>query len=240
MKPHPRIKRTVKWGGVAMCLGLGFLVTLATAWGRPIYKGIILKSKGDVRMLILELMAEGGEEPLDDSQRRELIRMQEHFWESWCSIRGRPLESGPPSGPSPYFRVGTAPHWAMHPQGFSGLAQKKDDVVEVHTRAYGLPWRCGRSLWASVLDATPPRSRSVGWDPFKFPSACLPTSPCWAGLAADVVVWSLPFYVVFFGAAAMRRARRRRRGRCVQCNYDRTGLVPGTVCPECSTAPATV
>jgi hypothetical protein len=35
----------------------------------------------------------------------------------------------------------------------------------------------------------------------------------------------------------MREARRARVGRCPRCDYDRTGLAAGAVCPECAAAP---
>ena len=52
----------------------------------------------------------------------------------------------------------------------------------------------------------------------------------------------LPFTIFTLPAATLfhrdrRLARRRRAGMCVKCGYDRRGLAPGAICPECG-APA--
>ena len=35
----------------------------------------------------------------------------------------------------------------------------------------------------------------------------------------------------------VHRARLRQTGKCVKCGYDRTGLAPSAICPECGTPP---
>ena len=55
------------------------------------------------------------------------------------------------------------------------------------------------------------------------------------------VLW--PIALCALGVTAFARyldtlARRRARiGFCPKCNYDRTGLAAGAVCPECGSAP---
>jgi hypothetical protein len=52
--------------------------------------------------------------------------------------------------------------------------------------------------------------------------------PMLASLLVSAVAWRLD-------TLARRRAR---VGLCPKCNYDRTGLAAGAVCPECGAAPA--
>ena len=56
--------------------------------------------------------------------------------------------------------------------------------------------------------------------------------PLWWGVAVMLLI-TLPAW--YFDALARRRAR---LGRCPKCNYDRTGLAAGAVCPECGKLPA--
>ena len=65
----------------------------------------------------------------------------------------------------------------------------------------------------------------------------IPYLPIWSGLALDLVVLALPWYVVFWVAGSGRRVYRRRRGRCGACGYDLAGLDGGTACPECGAVP---
>ncbi|HMN39846.1 MAG TPA: hypothetical protein PKE29_03310 [Phycisphaerales bacterium] len=55
-------------------------------------------------------------------------------------------------------------------------------------------------------------------------------------------LWAPMLIAVAFSAAAWRfdiLARRRERlNLCPKCNYDRVGLSPGAVCPECGTRSA--
>jgi hypothetical protein len=54
--------------------------------------------------------------------------------------------------------------------------------------------------------------------------------PLWMPFA----LWAIPTITLF--ALDLASARRRRMGQCAKCGYDRAGLAPGAVCPECGGA----
>jgi hypothetical protein len=67
--------------------------------------------------------------------------------------------------------------------------------------------------------------------------------PQWRGgttVTSGVLPLWIPFAAFAFPTAILfhrdRPSARRRAGRCVKCGYDRAGLVPGAVCPECGAA----
>ena len=68
--------------------------------------------------------------------------------------------------------------------------------------------------------------------------------PVWDLVGIDPQV-SIPLWIPFGAALLITAAawcldalarRRARIGRCTKCNYSRTGLAPGAVCPECGAA----
>lgn len=61
----------------------------------------------------------------------------------------------------------------------------------------------------------------------------LPLRPLWGGFLLNAAFYAGLWWLVRDGRAAVLRVVRRRRGRCPNCAYDRTGLPPGAVCPEC-------
>jgi hypothetical protein len=69
----------------------------------------------------------------------------------------------------------------------------------------------------------------------------------WGGRYANAHEYAIPLWVVIAGSGLVTAiawrldilARRRAKlNLCPKCNYDRTGLAPSAVCPECGTAPA--
>jgi hypothetical protein len=52
-------------------------------------------------------------------------------------------------------------------------------------------------------------------------------------LAFYFVLWAIALQLVVTGWRSLRNGRRRRRGECVHCCYQRAGLTPDMVCPEC-------
>ena len=60
------------------------------------------------------------------------------------------------------------------------------------------------------------------------------------GWVVTIPVWALSGPVTIATAAAWRLdalpRRRARAGLCPKCGYNRTGLAPGAVCPECGSA----
>jgi len=68
------------------------------------------------------------------------------------------------------------------------------------------------------------------WHSWIFPTYWVVSIPLWpfilAALGTTVAAWRLDVL-----------ARRRQYTHCPKCNYDRTGLAPGAVCPECGSKP---
>ena len=63
----------------------------------------------------------------------------------------------------------------------------------------------------------------------------LPLRPLWTGLCLDTLLYALAWLALLLIPPTLRTRSRRRRNRCTHCNYDRTGLAPSAVCPECGT-----
>jgi hypothetical protein len=61
----------------------------------------------------------------------------------------------------------------------------------------------------------------------------IPLRPVWAGLLCGSCTYGTAVGLMWHGVRMMRKRVRKLRGRCVRCNYDRTGLVAGHPCPEC-------
>jgi hypothetical protein len=61
----------------------------------------------------------------------------------------------------------------------------------------------------------------------------LPLTPLWPGFAVNTLLWGGAWLPLMWAAGAVRRRYRTARNRCVHCGYLRTGLAPGSACPEC-------
>lgn len=61
----------------------------------------------------------------------------------------------------------------------------------------------------------------------------LPLRPIWLGLIVNTAFYAALSAALWAGLIAFRSWRRAVRGRCTRCNYNLTGLGPGTPCPEC-------
>lgn len=95
-----------------------------------------------------------------------------------------------------------------------------------------LDMREGEPTGGAVLVA---RSRAGRW-----PSAdrrawtyAIPYSLRGWGMAGDMALWGVAWWVAMYGSGVMRRAIRKRRGACAVCGYDLRGSAAGSVCPEC-------
>lgn len=101
------------------------------------------------------------------------------------------------------------------------------------------------SVWVWPPEARGGGRLPHGWMVFTHPAG-LNWGYGWR-LAASRWVWRFPLWmiaaltgcltVVIWGLDAAK-ARRALIGLCPMCSYDRTGLAPGAVCPECGTLPA--
>ena len=82
----------------------------------------------------------------------------------------------------------------------------------------------------------------AGWessfDPnWRFPIGCFEYQPVYLGWTLYIPLWAPVVATSFVSYCAWRldtlSRRRARVGLCPKCNYDRTGLAVGAVCPEC-------
>jgi hypothetical protein len=61
--------------------------------------------------------------------------------------------------------------------------------------------------------------------------------PIWPGLLLNTLIFSAAVFAAHWSSRAIIRRRRRAKGRCAGCGYDRRGLTPDAMCPECGAAP---
>ena len=103
---------------------------------------------------------------------------------------------------------------------------------------------CGR-CWISAVQGLP--SSFVGFEQFAVVSA--PQYRWWfeggvwgGSWRLSIPIWLLACLAAFVVVLTLRLdARARRRANvhlCRKCTYDRTGLAPGALCPECGSPPA--
>ena len=74
--------------------------------------------------------------------------------------------------------------------------------------------------------------RDAGFNP-----RALPLMPAWPGFVGDVLVWGGVWWMIGWGVRASRLRWRAKRDRCPCCGYSRSGLAPGSRCPECGAVP---
>ena len=150
------------------------------------------------------------------------------------------------------------PRWSMANEP---IPTKDDDWLFGVERAYGWPMRCLRVSWRLRAKGTADPGEAmhggilieeVDWGRTQFTGSitpdpsriaigdhrALPLIPIWGGLAANTLVFAVPWLVLAIVLAlpgAFVRWRRRRRGRCVSCAYPRPGGAASGPerCPEC-------
>ena len=93
----------------------------------------------------------------------------------------------------------------------------------------------GRTVWFSSLGqwTTSLGEWTISWVPH------WESRP--SGWSLDIPLWPLIVGLAWAMISVWRRDTRARRdlvNLCPKCNYDRTGLAPGAVCPECGSAPS--
>jgi hypothetical protein len=66
----------------------------------------------------------------------------------------------------------------------------------------------------------------------------LPFIPVWSGLLLNSVAFSPVQFLLYWTWRAWVRRFRRTSGQCPSCGYDRRGIAPESVCPECAAKPA--
>jgi hypothetical protein len=69
-------------------------------------------------------------------------------------------------------------------------------------------------------------------------SGYLPLRPLALGLLVDTMLYAATALLLAQTGGMIARAMRKKAGCCLSCGYDRTGLAPGSRCPECGAIPA--
>jgi hypothetical protein len=111
-------------------------------------------------------------------------------------------------------------------------------------RDVGIGWPCTsfsvtlepRILGAVPASDPPPVFRggfmsdlTRGWGPVRV----VAWRPVFPGLLYGSLFWAVMVSPLIFAPAAVKARLRRRRGQCAVCGYDRRGLAPAALCPEC-------
>ena len=212
----------------ALCIGLGFVTTVAVAWALAALAPTPARSRtelldGGVQWLLCEEHTQWG------ASRRWWVPLEltdgmvlRSLWDESAIVSDAPcLNRG----------------WGELPEGPDGSSGCED--------ARGWPALC---LWCRLyaagaavpiewvhggIQASPATTAAAS-------AVVLPLQPIWSGLLINIVVYALAWGVLLFALGWVRRARRRANGRCTGCGYDRAGLAPHAACPECGvTSPAT-
>ena len=176
VRPHPRIRKTVKWGGSAVTLLL-VVVWIGSGWWSwysqrsqgqwiQIYRGQL--SVGESINLVPMSAPRHAPRP---GEKVDLMR--------WVAADRQPT-----------VRIDVSA--IVGPLPLRGLVQ-------------GFSWTSGTTGWSIRV-------------------------PLWAPAAMVLLVTG------FAWRLDMLARRRARLNLCANCNYDRTGLTPGAVCPECGSA----
>lgn len=195
---------------IALCLLVGFIATLATAWGPAIARGswpVTIPGGGYYRS------------PTGDGW---WVGRTTGLWiEHWVCMRDGGGVPAPGAG-SPIYTE-RIPTWVVTPP------QTESDR-DCNTTAAGLPFRCVRNY--DSLGPTGVYSEHECWRVGygRFDVWFLPVGVIWPGFAANVGLWSPVAAIAVFVWPALRRLRRVRRGLCAECGYPRGAAGP---CPEC-------
>ena len=246
------------WSRLLLCLGLGFLTTIAIAWslaavpldatvGRLTLHTHPLDSAAPGGISFIELHGVAAERfewaplvPLDpDTDFDQLRAMWERIREDHPSpppgIDGeRPFEC--------YFLPQEWPAAAGFPRG---RLSNPDRAAGRSTDFRGLPFpalSCSAAIFASPRTG---QGSTVSWGialrkptgNMQDPWIALPLRPVFPGLLLDTLAWSFAWLVALVGFPVLRGMARAADGLCPRCAYSRTGLAPGSSCPECGHTP---
>jgi len=226
-----------------LCIALGFVTTVAVAWG--IAAWVPLRLFGTITV------TPGG------AQGTSIAVVQFHRrGATWRSIEIEPtsrdiherLKTLPiPSYADELLSLGIKRMdvHALNKSGWGdapGLLERPPPIRQSRNEsASGLPFH---AAWYGVLEnefggqitihGGIPLGRSTSVMDYQ---PALPLRPIWTGLAINTVFYAALWLIPFGGVGIVRRWRRRRRGQCTGCAYDRKGIAPGQPCPECGLTP---
>lgn len=231
----------VPWGYLVMKLGVQPVVRQHTTVAKRDGRYWTLTVVDFSLMMRTSVSAEPDDDPERAAQRAENI------YEILSNLTPPDTISVKGMAKSVLHRSDAVPRWARislsDPTPF-GLPWKPGSYTYTASEtAVGWPLRAlrGERIYASTVtpfeDGRPggmTQNRHTARGFVELPAlGPAPFLPIWRGLLLDLLVFTLPWYLLLWGANAVRRRRRSRRGRCTECNYDTAGLDRGTPCPEC-------
>jgi hypothetical protein len=234
MAPRPRYTlRTLA------ALVLGFVTTVAVAWGLALAKGEKIAVPGrDVLIMTPTSLLTLGEAAtigrrarfigyrdfIDDSAAPELIAARRRQWQDAIAA----------SPPQPWLDSWL--HWG-------DLGRHVDTLVRRRQQAFGFPLIClwyersgGLSMFGSAMRVHGGYeiTRALGRTRSGFAAeAALPLRPIWLGIAVNTLLYTTFWLGVLHLLARWRKARGARAGKCPNCRYDLVGLRSDAACPEC-------
>jgi hypothetical protein len=179
----------------------------------------------------LEFRARAGDGVLDaclDAGDTAAVADQNDKRKWWLAARNMPLVAGALN-----LGLATCIYLTMRP----GSRNWWDEIGIVDQLGFGaamgvlaryLPWRGARAA-AVILGGL--SSGLLGF-------VSLFEGKVWPAVIGVVIValWALAFHSVLFFGRGWTKEAVARAGCCVNCGYDRSGLEPGAVCPECGQA----
>jgi len=247
MTRSQRRNRSGPWT-ILVCLALGAISTLLTAWLGALWDGVELVpvrslNIRDYLSYPFRRFPDTGSGPVFSFQSRSSRRLGATVYEvQWLR---HPLESDVESSDDAHTELADLSAWARQPPAnappgsqtsivtkccgfpFRALAwqQRECFVAESNTAQRSASWKLPTGLsdmtagWSFELTSMPhPRD--------------LPLAPLWTGFLANTFLFAFVIFTMTLPLSLTRQLRRYKRGECPKCRYPVQGNY-SSPCPEC-------